>query len=76
MVDAALQELSIPGVEVEYVALVDPVSFEELEALTARGLLVVAARVGGVRLIDNTLLSVPAGTGSFSSGEAVASCSA
>jgi pantoate--beta-alanine ligase len=55
-----------PGVAVEYVALVDPQSFDavdtdrldadHVDALTDDGrdaLVVVAARVGGTRLIDN-----------------------
>jgi pantoate--beta-alanine ligase len=45
------------GVEPEYVAIVDPDTFEPLEGLLDRpGLLVLAARVGEVRLIDNSLL--------------------
>lgn len=49
------------GVQPEYVALVDPDSFEALEQLEGEGLLAIAARVGAVRLIDNeTLLAAPA----------------
>jgi pantoate--beta-alanine ligase len=47
-----------PGVAVDYVALVDPVSFQPVgrhdgTAGDRDALLVLAARVGGVRLIDN-----------------------
>nr|WP_324650032.1 pantoate--beta-alanine ligase [Georgenia sp. H159] len=48
-----------PGVEVDYVELVDPGTMEPVPP--GRGgpaLLVVAARVGGTRLIDNTILDV------------------
>ena len=44
------------GVEPEYVALVDPDSFEPIESLDGPALLVLAARVGEVRLIDNAIL--------------------
>ena len=39
--------------ETEYVALVDPDTLAPLSELERRGLLLIAARVGGVRLIDN-----------------------
>jgi pantoate--beta-alanine ligase len=52
-VRAVLAERSL---EAEYVALVDPDSFEPLARLTDNGLLAVAARVGDVRLIDNLML--------------------
>jgi pantoate--beta-alanine ligase len=44
-----------PGADVDYVELVDPASFQPVPA-RARGpaLLVVAARIGSTRLIDNT----------------------
>jgi pantoate--beta-alanine ligase len=41
-----------PGVDTDYVALVDPRTFDPRDVRDA-GLLVVAARVGGTRLIDN-----------------------
>ena len=67
---ASLEEAD--GVEVDYVALVAPDSFEDLadaglglprsepagEGLPATGLLAVAARVGTTRLIDNTLIDL------------------
>jgi pantoate--beta-alanine ligase len=48
-------------VEPEYLALVDPDSFQERATLARPSLLVLAARIGEVRLIDNALL-MPAGT--------------
>jgi pantoate--beta-alanine ligase len=52
---------ALDGVEAEYLALVDPLSFAPLTRLDGRALVVVAAHVGPVRLIDNVLLEpVPA----------------
>jgi pantoate--beta-alanine ligase len=56
LVDAARAQMRLSGIEPEYVELVDPASFEPLDLLGARGLLVIAARIGGVRLIDNVVL--------------------
>ena len=51
-----------PGIEVDYCVLVDPVSFDQLgPASTGRGLLLVAAKVGTTRLIDNADLVVTGG---------------
>jgi pantoate--beta-alanine ligase len=44
-------------VEPEYLAIVDPDTFEPLDRLDRPGLLVLAARVGTIHLIDNTLLT-------------------
>src|SRR5947209_7981619 len=53
----AAREAMLPfDVSPEYLALVDPETLEPLVELTARGLLAIAARIGGVRLIDNELL--------------------
>ncbi|MHB1999599.1 MAG: pantoate--beta-alanine ligase, partial [Solirubrobacteraceae bacterium] len=53
-------ELEAWSVEPEYVAIVDPQSFEDLEMLDGGGLLLLAARFGKTRLIDNAVLSVGA----------------
>jgi pantoate--beta-alanine ligase len=53
---AASDALAGAGLEPEYVALVDPVTLEPLQNLQASGLLVLAVRVGSVRLIDNVTL--------------------
>jgi pantoate--beta-alanine ligase len=45
-----------PGVEVEYVALVEPDGFGPVERAEAGHVLAVAARVGRTRLIDNVIL--------------------
>jgi pantoate--beta-alanine ligase len=56
---AARAELD--GIEPEYLALVDPDSFEPITTVGDRVLVAVAARVGATRLIDNTLVH-PAAT--------------
>jgi pantoate--beta-alanine ligase len=77
---AVRHELDRAGIEPEYVELVDPGTFEPLAALGAEGLLVVAARVGRVRLIDNTLVSVTARGAApepqTTTGKAIETCSA
>jgi pantoate--beta-alanine ligase len=54
---AAREELRARGVEPEYVELVDPATFEPRQRLDGPALLLLAARVAGVRLIDNELLT-------------------
>ncbi len=50
------------GIDVDYCVLVDPVSFDPLvPAATGRGLLLVAAKVGTTRLIDNADLVLTGG---------------
>jgi pantoate--beta-alanine ligase len=50
-------------VEPEYLALVDPEDLRPVGAVDQDALLAVAARVGQVRLIDNTILTPNGGTG-------------
>ncbi|MDP9385742.1 MAG: pantoate--beta-alanine ligase [Actinomycetota bacterium] len=57
--EAALRAMAARAVEPEYVALVDPETFSPLDAVNGRTLVAVAARVGDVRLIDNSLISSP-----------------
>jgi pantoate--beta-alanine ligase len=56
LVQVAEEELASRGVRADYVALVDPDTFSPLGAVQGPGLLVLAARVGRVRLIDNAML--------------------
>ncbi len=49
------------GVDAEYLAIVDPDSFNELTKIDGRALVAVAARVGPVRLIDNVVLQASPG---------------
>jgi pantoate--beta-alanine ligase len=56
LVEAALQTMRSFDVVPEYVALVDPETLEPLERLAGEALLAIAARIGDVRLIDNTTL--------------------
>jgi pantoate--beta-alanine ligase len=61
---ARVRELAtahLGGVEPEYLAIVDPESFDELTTIDGRALVAVAARVGPVRLIDNVVLQVSSG---------------
>ena len=44
------------GVEPEYLALVDPDSFQPVTTVDGRVLVAVAARIGATRLIDNTIV--------------------
>jgi pantoate--beta-alanine ligase len=53
---AALQAMEPYGVRPEYLALVDPDTFEALDTANGRVLVAVAARIGATRLIDNTLI--------------------
>lgn len=50
-----------PRVKVDYIAIVNPLSFEPVSRLTAGVIALVAARVDSIRLIDNSILG-PAGT--------------
>ncbi len=50
------------GVEPEYLAIVDPATFDPLDSMDRPALLVLAARVGAIRLIDNILLQPTAGS--------------
>jgi pantoate--beta-alanine ligase len=56
LLDAARAAMSARGVEPEYVELVDPETFEPCDGLEREALLVLAARVGETRLIDNAIL--------------------
>jgi pantoate--beta-alanine ligase len=58
-VEAAAREVleDAPGVEPDYVALVDPATFEPVKQAEAGQVLATAARVGRTRLIDNVVLS-------------------
>jgi pantoate--beta-alanine ligase len=52
---------AMDGIEPEYLALVDPDSFEPITTVDGRVLVAVAARIGATRLIDNTIIH-PAAT--------------
>ena len=57
-VEAAARDLldSVPRVEPDYVALVDPATFEPVKQAEPGQVLATAARVGRTRLIDNVIL--------------------
>src|SRR3954447_18898472 len=56
-----LAAAQLGGVDAEYLAIVDPDSFDELTTIDGRALVAVAARVGPVRLIDNVMLQMSPG---------------
>jgi pantoate--beta-alanine ligase len=53
---AAAARAEMNGVEPEYLALVDPDSFQPVKTVDGRVLVTVAARIGVTRLIDNTIV--------------------
>jgi pantoate--beta-alanine ligase len=55
----ALAAMAARSVEPDYVALVDPDSFDVVKTARGRVLMAVAARVGATRLIDNLLIDIP-----------------
>jgi pantoate--beta-alanine ligase len=56
---AAVRQIinAAPGADIDYVALVDPLSLREVEAIQDEARLLLAVWVNKTRLIDNTLLS-------------------
>ena len=58
---ATAARAAMDGVEPEYLALVDPDSFQPITTVDDRVLVAVAARIGATRLIDNTIVQ-PAAT--------------
>jgi pantoate--beta-alanine ligase len=57
--EAAFAAMAARGVEPEYLALVDPDSFQPVAEVDGRALVAVAARLGTTRLIDNVLIRTP-----------------
>ncbi|MGH2912444.1 MAG: pantoate--beta-alanine ligase [Solirubrobacteraceae bacterium] len=56
LTQTAHEAMTARGVEPEYLELVNPSTFEPIDPLQATALLVVAARIGETRLIDNFVL--------------------
>jgi len=56
---AAVRQIihAAPGVRIDYVALVDPSTLQDVEAIRGEARLLLAVWVNKTRLIDNTLLS-------------------
>ena len=50
-----------PRAKVEYVAMVEPARLQPIDLVTPGSVALVAARIGAVRLIDNTVLGSPGG---------------
>jgi pantoate--beta-alanine ligase len=58
VIETATNALATPEAKLEYIALVDKDTFEPIEnGFSGRALLLIAARVGETRLIDNTELT-------------------
>jgi pantoate--beta-alanine ligase len=77
LTDAAKAAMAPFGIEPEYVALVDIDTFAPVDELVLPALLVLAARVGEVRLIDNARLEpAVALTATLDQGKAMTTCSA
>ena len=57
---AASARAAMESVEPDYLALVDPDSFEPVQSVNGRVLVAVAARIGATRLIDNTIIHTAA----------------
>ena len=55
----AVERMSELGVTPEYLEIVSPDDFTTLDTVDRRAIIVVAARVGGVRLIDNMVVEPP-----------------
>jgi pantoate--beta-alanine ligase len=53
---AGTARTAMDGVQPEYLALVDPDSFQPVTTVDGRVLVAVAARIGATRLIDNTIV--------------------
>ena len=60
---AASARAAMESVEPDYLALVDPDSFEPVHSVNGRVLVAVAARIGATRLIDNTIIHTAATPG-------------
>jgi pantoate--beta-alanine ligase len=60
---AAAARGAMESVEPEYLALVDPDSFQPVQNVNGRVLVAVAARIGATRLIDNTIIHTAATPG-------------
>jgi pantoate--beta-alanine ligase len=56
LLDAALASMAEFAVEPEYLELVDPDTLEPVDRLERPALLVLAARLGGTRLLDNSIV--------------------
>jgi pantoate--beta-alanine ligase len=57
---AAAARRAMDGVVPDYLALVDPDSFQPVQHVNGRVLVAVAARIGATRLIDNTIIHTAA----------------
>ena len=54
---ATLLASNQPTVETDYIAVVDPETLQDVDVIRERALVAVALRIGGVRLIDNRIIT-------------------
>jgi pantoate--beta-alanine ligase len=47
----------VPGVQIDYISVADPITLTELERIKESALASLAVKIGGTRLIDNVILS-------------------
>jgi pantoate--beta-alanine ligase len=52
-----LEHLRHPDIEIDYISVADEQTLEELDAIDRPALVLIAARIGGTRLIDNTIVA-------------------
>jgi pantoate--beta-alanine ligase len=71
--DAVLRDT--PGLEVDYLQLVDELTWRPVAQPPSRALLLVAARLGTTRLIDNVPVAFTAAAASEPTAAEAASCS-
>jgi pantoate--beta-alanine ligase len=57
IIETACAELEDPLIQTEYFQIVNPATLQPMSSISGPALALVAARVGGVRLIDNQPLS-------------------
>lgn len=61
LVDQMAAVIAADGLDLDYAAVVDPETLEPLDLVTGPARALIAARLGGVRLIDNLALLPPSG---------------
>lgn len=71
LTEAAREAMAPFGVEAEYAALLEPQTLMPVDTLRSAALLAIAARIGEVRLIDNTLLDPAANSDQIAAGHPI-----
>lgn len=58
VLDSSVKSLTENGFELDYLELVDPETFEKVDALERNSVIIIAAKLGKTRLIDNLDVSI------------------